>query len=62
MTAQVTYPAAAHTLGLASHFERRSFGRVLAAALAWVAYLVFYATTTFVVVGLPVALLVRLFG
>lgn len=58
MNAQVIYPAA----GLASRSERHASRRVLATTLAWIAYLVFYATTTFVVVGLPVALLVRLFG
>lgn len=58
MIGQVTYPAA----GLASRSERGASRRVLATAVAWMAYLVFYATTTFVVVGLPVAVLVRLFG
>jgi len=57
MIAQMTYPAAARTLGPAFRFRR-----VLAVTLAWLAYFVFYATTTFVVVGLPVALLVRFFG
>ena len=62
MIAQVTYPAAAHPLGPAFGSARRPFRRILAPALAWVAYVLLYATTTFVVVGLPVALLVRLFG
>jgi hypothetical protein len=62
MSAQVSYPAAARPLGPAFGSARQPFRRVLAPALVWVAYLLFYATTTFVAVGLPVALLVRLFG
>jgi hypothetical protein len=62
MIATITYPAEARAFWSGFRALRRPLRRALAVALAWLAYVAFYATTTFVVVGLPVALLLFLFG